>query len=233
MRSIASHRPNAQINIATPGSLPVRIAAAMRRRMFDRFLSNCRPAPTDTVLDVGATSDTGYEASNYLEAWYPYRNQIIAAGLDDVSHLPSTYSGVRALRADGRQLPFPDQSFDLVHASAVIEHVGNRIRQGEFLNELFRVARRSVFLTTPNRWYPIEFHTLLPFAHWLPTPIFHRVCHATGRSAFADESVLNLLDAAALARLSEAVELGECRIEGLRLLGLTSNWLVTIHRHRP
>jgi hypothetical protein len=25
-----------------------------------------------------------------------------------------------------------------------------------------------VFVTTPNRWFPLEVHTLLPFVHWLP-----------------------------------------------------------------
>ena len=25
-----------------------------------------------------------------------------------------------------------------------------------------------MFLTTPNRWFPIEVHTRLPLVHWLP-----------------------------------------------------------------
>jgi hypothetical protein len=25
-----------------------------------------------------------------------------------------------------------------------------------------------VFVTTPNRYFPLEVHSLLPFAHWLP-----------------------------------------------------------------
>jgi hypothetical protein len=35
------------------------------------------------------------------------------------------------------------------------------------VHELCRVARR-VFVTTPNRHFPLEVHTLLPFVHWLP-----------------------------------------------------------------
>jgi hypothetical protein len=25
-----------------------------------------------------------------------------------------------------------------------------------------------VFVTTPNRWFPVELHTRLPLVHWLP-----------------------------------------------------------------
>jgi hypothetical protein len=39
--------------------------------------------------------------------------------------------------------------------------------------EALRVARRA-FVTTPNRWFPIEVHTLLPLVHWLPEPMAHR-----------------------------------------------------------
>ena len=30
------------------------------------------------------------------------------------------------------------------------------------------VARHGVFVTTPNRLFPVDPHTLLPFVHWLP-----------------------------------------------------------------
>ena len=35
------------------------------------------------------------------------------------------------------------------------------------MGELCRVANR-VFVTTPNRLFPVDPHTLLPFVHWLP-----------------------------------------------------------------
>jgi hypothetical protein len=35
------------------------------------------------------------------------------------------------------------------------------------VHELCRVSQR-VFVTTPNRWFPLEVHTLLPVVHWLP-----------------------------------------------------------------
>ena len=53
-------------------------------------------------------------------------------------------------------------------SEAGVEHVaGGRDGQRQFVHELCRVSKR-VFVTTPNRFFPLEVHTLLPFAHWLP-----------------------------------------------------------------
>jgi hypothetical protein len=47
------------------------------------------------------------------------------------------------------------------------------------VHELCRVAAR-VFVTTPNRFFPLEVHTLLPFAHWLPPAARARAVRARG-----------------------------------------------------
>src|SRR5690606_27159648 len=126
----------------------------MRRRMYERFLAT-GVRPEDTILDVGVTSDRTQIASNYLEAWYPHKDKVTACGLDDASFLEAEYPGMTYVRADGRDLPFPDGAFDHVHSSAVLEHVGSAADQLQFLSELVRVSRRGVFVTTPNRWFPV------------------------------------------------------------------------------
>ena len=84
------------------------------------------------------------------------------------------------MRADGRALPFDDATFDVAFSNAVVEHVaGGREGQRQFVHELCRVARR-VFVTTPNRFFPLEVHTLLPFAHWLPEAPRTRVLRRAG-----------------------------------------------------
>jgi hypothetical protein len=54
-------------------------------------------------------------------------------------------------RADGRDLPFPDRSFDFAHSSAVIEHVGwrARLRAGRN-NHLARAEIRYWTYLQPN-----------------------------------------------------------------------------------
>jgi hypothetical protein len=67
------NRPNAQYNVAKAGSLAVRVAAYARRRMYQKLLSRTAIQPEETLLDAGVTSDQSYEASNYIEAWYPHK----------------------------------------------------------------------------------------------------------------------------------------------------------------
>jgi SAM-dependent methyltransferase len=184
---------NAQYNVAAPDSLAVQLAVYQRRRMFAHFIETSRIEPTDMLLDVGVTSDRSYESSNYVESWYAEKGKITALGLDDASFLQQEYPGLTFVRGNALALPFADQSFDVVHSSAVIEHVGSFQNQARLISELIRVARKFIYLTTPNRWFPVEFHTILPFVHWLPKDIFRAFLRRTGREFFAEESNLNLL----------------------------------------
>jgi Methyltransferase domain len=217
---------NAQYNVSAPDSLAIRVASWQRRKMLDAFLA-LGVSGDDTILDIGVTSDRSYDHSNYLEAWYPRKDKITAAGIDaGASFLERAYPGVRFVRADGRALPFADRSFDYVHASAVLEHVGSRGQQAAFIAEVLRVARKGAFLTTPNRWFPIEFHTVLPLVHWLPAPMFRHILRAVGRGFFADEANLNLLSAGGLRRLARSQGLDRgVSVRGVRLFGVTSNLL--------
>jgi SAM-dependent methyltransferase len=71
------------------------------------------------------------------------------------------------VQGDGCDLPFADQSFDLVFSNSVIEHLGTWARQKEFANEIRR-AGRNYYVQTPNRWFPIEPHYLTPGIHFVP-----------------------------------------------------------------
>jgi hypothetical protein len=176
---------NASYSAVNPGSLADTLGDYQRRKIFAAFMKFVAPDPTRTILDVGVASDSTYLGSNYLEALYPDKSKITAVGVEDASFLQRLYPGLRFLRANGFDLPFSNDSFDIVHASAVLEHVGDRDRQIRFLRELWRVARSSVFVTTPNRWFPIEFHTVLPILHWLPMSIYQKIPSLPGQGLFS------------------------------------------------
>lgn len=196
-----------------------KVSWSVRKKMFDTLMRTARPTEATRVLDVGVTNDPRAD-SNFFEKLYPYPHRITAVGTEDASFLERDHPGLKFVRADGMRLPFADRSFDLVISTAVIEHVGNRQNQAAFLKELARVGR-ACFVTTPNRWYPLEFHTLLPFAHWLPGPVYRPFLKRVGLRFYAEEANLNLLgdrDFRALLPLSVPVQ-----AHHERLLGVVSN----------
>lgn len=226
---MSNRPPNAQYNVAHPDSLSIRIAARQRKKMFALALNLAAIRPEDRILDVGVTSDRSYTSSNYFESWYPHKNKIVACGIDDASFLQHLYPGIRFVQANGLSLPFSDRSFDVVHSSAVLEHVGGFHNQVKFISECARVARRALFLTTPNRWFPVEFHTVLPLVHWLPKPAFRAILRRCGLAPFAEEANLNLLTrrelAAVVAASQEAGHI-DWRFEYTHLWGMASNLLL-------
>jgi SAM-dependent methyltransferase len=152
-----------------------RVSLRSRERKLRRFLDLFQPGPETTVVDVGVTdapfglgSDGSCSSDNFFEAMYPWPERITAVGNTELDRFAAAFPSVTAVRADGRELPFADGAFDLGFSNAVIEHVaGGRDGQRQFLAELCRVSGR-VFVTTPNRWFPVDPHSLLPFVHWLP-----------------------------------------------------------------
>lgn len=201
------------------GGVVSKISLQARLKMLATLMDLAQPTESTRVLDVGVTSDQR-EDSNFFEKYYPYPQGITAVGLEDAKFLEQDFPGLTYIQADGLNLPFPDNSFDLVVSFAVIEHVGDRQRQQAFVKELCRVGQRC-FITTPNRWYPVEFHSILPLVHWLPPAWFRRVLRWLGKDFWAKEENLNLLTAKELRRMFPPPMQVYSRPN--RLLGLISN----------
>lgn len=60
-----------------------------------------------------------------------------------------------------------DDSFDLVFTNSCIEHVGKRPEWTKMRNEMMRVGR-YYYLQTPNKYFPIEPHFLIPLFQFFP-----------------------------------------------------------------
>ncbi|HEY9714661.1 MAG TPA: methyltransferase domain-containing protein [Chroococcales cyanobacterium] len=203
-------------------SIVERVSLSARLKMLESLIRAAAPGADTSVLDLGVTSDPRID-SNFFEKYYKFPEKITAVGLEDASFLETSYPGLRFVRADALALPFPDRSFDLVVSFAVIEHVGSEARQRQFLAEACRVGRR-VFITTPNRYFPVEFHTLVPFLHWLPPGLFRRILRFFGQRFFSQEENLNLLSEQQLLSMVPA----EFKVTRLhhRLLGMRSNLIL-------
>tara|TARA_B100000519_G_C14260974_1_gene447954 strand:- start:9144 stop:9884 length:741 start_codon:yes stop_codon:yes gene_type:complete len=199
------------------------ISLTVRKEMLNTFHTATNFTSEDTILDVGVTADQENSESNFFEKYYPFQNNITAVGTSSATYLEEEYPGLKFVLADGKNLPFPSDSFDYVFSNAVIEHVGSSSEQSKFIKELNRVAKKGVFITTPNRWFPVEFHVILPFVHWLPKPWFRFLMRLIKREPFHQEEYLNLLSFRDLKKMCTDLGIKNYSFYKQRVLGITSN----------
>jgi 2-polyprenyl-3-methyl-5-hydroxy-6-metoxy-1,4-benzoquinol methylase len=176
--------------------LAARASLWNRKRKLALFLEELQPGPETTIVDVGV-GDTGFDTEpgvalshNFFEAMYPWPERITAVSDVPLPNFAQAFPQIAPVTASGTNLPFEDDSFDIAFSNAVLEHVGDREEQRRFVHELCRVAPK-VFVSTPNRRFPLEVHTLVPFLHWLPRTARDRAFTALRRDAWEGVDLLN------------------------------------------
>ncbi len=140
-----------------------------------------------------------------------YSDRVAAFDIE-ISRVAVARQGLAAaLVAAGEDIPFADESFDVVLSHEVIEHVRDDRRS---LQELLRVTRRGgrVLLFCPNRWYPFETHGHYwngqyhfgnsPLINYLPKPMRDRLAPHVRAYTAADLKRLLDFDQVAIAHHS-------------------------------
>ena len=150
-------------------NLFARLSYISRKRKLELFYKVMKPTSQTRVLDVGAEINPHGDRSLQLIDSYPWKNKLSAINISpkSISRMKQYYPEVEAVVGDALDLPWPDNYFDAVYSNAVIEHVSDFDCQKKMAAEIMRVGKRW-FVTSPNRWYPLEFHMRLPFVTWLP-----------------------------------------------------------------
>lgn len=199
-----------------------RLLIAARDRIFRDFMSEMQPAPTDRVVDVGV-SDVVNDGANVLERSFPHQHNITACGLGNGTTFTSAYPAVKYVRIEANaRLPFADASFDIATSNAVLEHVGSPAHQDFFVRELSRIAKR-VFITVPNRYFPVEHHTALPLVHYSDN-LFRIACDLFEKSEWAEPENLILMSRRRLRDLARPLgRSADVGYTGLRLGPFSSN----------
>lgn len=125
-----------------------RIHAYMVRNFVDRATDLVHSAGPRRILEVGCGS--GDLAARLLAAHGEVDYVGIDISMDQVEMARSSYGHLPFARASIYQLPFADDSFDLVIACEVMEHLE---RPQAAIEELRRVCADKLLLSVP--WEPI------------------------------------------------------------------------------
>ncbi|GKQ50473.1 class I SAM-dependent methyltransferase [Bradyrhizobium sp. Ce-3] len=207
-------------------SLASKVSGRNRARKYQEFIDLLQPRSTDTIIDIGVTDTDYWSTDNYLAKHYPHPERITALTPEKMEHFSRNHPQIKVVNGDGCDLQFADASFDIGYSNAVIEHVGSRERQIQFVREMRRVSKRG-YLTTPNRLFPIEVHTRLPLLHlMLSKPQFDRCLEFIGKG-WAAGDYMNLLSRSELESVLQTAGVTNYQIRSMRLVGLPLTYTVT------
>ena len=116
---------------------------------------------------------------------------------------------------------------DVVVSSATIEHVGNDQKKLKMINNIATLTKKIFFITTPNRFYPIDFHTKIPIIHLLNKKIHRFLLRLLGFDFLSKEENLDLLYEKDIARLLKKSNQGfYYEVKKIKLFYITSNFII-------
>ncbi len=137
-------------------------ASILRRRRFARFIQlveRCRKQHL-RILDIGGT-ESFWESMGFVESGH----DIV---LVNIFAQQTRHENITSIVGDARSLEEFDQGeFDIVFSNSVIEHLRSFEDQRKMAAEVQRLAQRY-FVQTPNYYFPIEPHFLVPGFQYLP-----------------------------------------------------------------
>ncbi|RMG20481.1 MAG: class I SAM-dependent methyltransferase [Deltaproteobacteria bacterium] len=205
-------------DVSDPRSLANRFRARRFRR-FAELLPSGRPL---SLLVVGGTVEFWRQ-----RGWLRRPDlHIVVYGMDPGGEAEGN---LEVVEGDATCLPYPDGAFDVVFSNSVIEHLAERARQRQMAREVMRVGK-AYWVQTPNYWFPVEPHFLVPGWQWLPEAVrveLLRRLRLGRRGPYADrqaarESVreIRLLTRRELADLFPGAALWP-----ERLFGLVKSWV--------
>lgn len=192
-----------------------RFSAKARAKRATIFRESFHIDKATKILDLG--SEDGKNIFNLLsgERYTPENVYIADISSEPIEKGAAEFGFTPVLINESGKLPFPDNFFDIVFCSSVIEHVTvsksdlweiksskefsdeSWIRQEEFAEEVKRLGKQY-FVQTPNKYFPIESHTWLPFVGYLPREAFLPLLKLTNKywvkSAPPDFNLLSFLE---------------------------------------
>ena len=203
-----------------------KIVIKKRQEMCDIISENLRDIKINDALDIGTTNDNDFKSNNYL-----IKNLInisIFKSITDQSLKDNYFKNILTKSITENFSTDEINTFrsDLVVSNATIEHVGSFENQIKMIKNISKLTKRYFVITTPNRYYPIDFHTKLPFIHWLPKKVHRKILSFFRFKFYSYEKNLNLLSENDLRLCLKISGITSYKIYYVYLFGFKSNLLV-------
>tara|TARA_B100000029_G_scaffold512832_1_gene610591 strand:- start:2111 stop:2782 length:672 start_codon:yes stop_codon:yes gene_type:complete len=197
----------------------IEILSIIKSLIDFKMISSC--------LDIGATNDIERKSSNFLIKNLKEIKILKSISIQEMDESFFNTSLNKSITNDFTNIEIEKMSSDLAISSATIEHVGNEKNQIKAIGNIIKLSKKYFVITTPNRFHPIDFHTLIPFIHWLPKKVHRFLLKIIGLNYFSKEENLNLLSKSDLEKMMRSFnDLVDYKIKTINLFGFVSNFIV-------
>ena len=174
------------------------------------------------ILDIGTTADTSKSSNVIVKS---LKNFKVYKSISD-QKITSNFFLKTLQKSITKELSsneFNVYRSDVVISNATIEHVGSYQKQLKMLENIVKLTKKIFIIVTPNRMHPIEFHSQIPFIHWLPKKLHRKILSIVGLSYLSKEKNLNLLKTSNIVNLMKKFNNTEYEIKYVKFLLLKSN----------
>jgi hypothetical protein len=208
--------------------LKEKVKAVSRKKKDNFFYSLCPKEAT--IVDVGVYPEiergTKEISTNHFLKGFRFRPEFYTGlSIDSLDGMEKLYPGKRFVQYNGGAFPFKDKSFAWAYSNAVIEHVGDYQTKLTFVKEMVRVADQ-VFFTTPNKYFPVDAHTMVFFIHWNDS-LFLKWREKNNK--WMPKESLNLLSYSEIKQLLKDANVKDFKIIRNRFMGMTMTFSVIIN----
>ena len=177
------------------------------------------------ILDIGTTSDSKNKSSNIIIKNLKNLNSYKSISDQKISMSLFKNKMTKSITGNFSKKELNDYSSDLVISNATIEHVGNLKKQKKMVANIIKLSKKMFIIITPNRFYPIDFHTKIPLIHWLPKTMHRFILKILGLNFYAKEKNLNLLSKYDFKKIIYQKNVA-FKITDIKLFKLSSNLIV-------
>ena len=201
-----------------------------RNKIYLKFIEHIPFNSKTTLIDIG-TTNVDLDHENYLIKKYPYKRSITCLSNQTLSLIKKKFPQIKTIKGDGRKTKLKNNKFDVVHSNATIEHVGNFNNQIKFVKEALRISKKYIFITTPNRNFFFDLHTLIPIIHWFPKKIHRLILKKIGHNFLSKEANLNLLNNEDLEKICKVIKIKKYIIDSIKILGFRTNLILIVNKN--
>ena len=204
------------------------IIESKRNEMFELFKNKLSKISVNSFLDIGTTEESRLKSSNFLVKKFDQIKIKKSISDQDIDKKNFNHILKKSITSNFENRELALFKSDLVISSATIEHVGSFENQKKMIENIIGLTNKIFFITTPYRFYPIDFHTKIPIIHMLPKKIHRSILNILKLDDFAKEENLNLLDITDIKELLKSINSRNFKIKilNVKLFGIISNLII-------